>query len=35
MLVIVFDKSGLATAKIGSVWVYAKRAIRDMQELLS
>jgi CheY-like chemotaxis protein len=34
MLVIVFDKSGLATAKIGSVWVYAKRAIRDMQELL-
>jgi len=35
MLVIVFDKSGLATAKIGSVWVYAKRAIRDMQELLA
>jgi CheY-like chemotaxis protein len=34
MLVIVFDKSGVATAKIGSVWVYAKRAIRDMQELL-
>jgi len=34
MLVIVFDKSGMATAKIGSVWVYAKRAIRDMQELL-
>jgi CheY-like chemotaxis protein len=34
MLVIVFDKSGLATAKIGSVWVYAKRAIRDMQEML-
>jgi DNA-binding NarL/FixJ family response regulator len=34
MLVIVFDKSGAATAKIGSVWVYAKRAIRDMQELL-
>jgi DNA-binding NarL/FixJ family response regulator len=34
MLVIVFDKSGSATAKIGSVWVYAKRAIRDMQELL-
>jgi CheY-like chemotaxis protein len=35
MLVIVFDKSGVATAKIGSVWVYAKRAIRDMQELLA
>jgi CheY-like chemotaxis protein len=35
MLVIMFDKSGVATAKIGSVWVYAKRAIRDMQELLS
>ena len=35
MLVIVFDKSGIATAKIGSVWVYAKRAIRDMQEMLS
>jgi CheY-like chemotaxis protein len=35
MFVIVFDKSGVATAKIGSVWVYAKRAIRDMQELLS
>jgi CheY-like chemotaxis protein len=35
MLVIVFDKSGVATAKIGSVWVYAKRAIRDMHELLS
>ena len=34
MLVIVFDKGGAATAKIGSVWVYAKRAIRDMQELL-
>jgi len=34
MLVIVFDKGGVATAKIGSVWVYAKRAIRDMQELL-
>jgi DNA-binding beta-propeller fold protein YncE len=30
----VFDKGGAATAKIGSVWVYAKRAIRDMQELL-
>lgn len=35
MLVIVFDKGGLITVKIGSVWVYAKRAIRDMQELLS
>ena len=35
MLVIVFDKGGMATAKIGSVWVYAKRAIRDMQEMLS
>ncbi|HRC74266.1 MAG TPA: response regulator, partial [Kouleothrix sp.] len=35
MLVIVFDKSGVATAKIGSVWVYAKRAIRDMQDMLS
>jgi DNA-binding NarL/FixJ family response regulator len=35
MLVIVFDKGGAATAKIGSVWVYAKRAIRDMQELLA
>lgn len=34
MLVIVFDKGGIVTAKIGSVWVYAKRAIRDMQELL-
>ncbi len=34
MLVIVFDKSGAAAAKIGSVWVYTKRAIRDMQELL-
>ena len=34
MLVIIFDKGGAATAKIGSVWVYAKRAIRDMQELL-
>lgn len=33
MLVIVFDKSG-TPAKIGSVWVYAKRAIRDIQELL-
>jgi CheY-like chemotaxis protein len=34
MLVIIFGKGGAATAKIGSVWVYAKRAIRDMQELL-
>jgi len=35
MLVIVFGKGGAATAKIGSVWVYAKRAIRDMQEMLA
>jgi CheY-like chemotaxis protein/predicted regulator of Ras-like GTPase activity (Roadblock/LC7/MglB family) len=34
MLVIVFDKSA-TSAKIGSVWVYAKRAIRDIQDLLS
>ena len=34
MLVIVFDK-GASTAKIGSVWVYAKRAIRDIQEVLA
>ena len=34
MLVIVFDKGGIVTAKIGSVWVYAKRAIRDMEEML-
>jgi CheY-like chemotaxis protein len=33
MLVIVFDKTA-TSAKIGSVWVYAKRAIRDMQDLL-
>jgi CheY-like chemotaxis protein len=33
MLVIVFDKAA-STAKIGSVWVYAKRAIRDIQENL-
>ena len=33
MLVIVFDKAA-STAKIGSVWVYAKRAIRDIQEFL-
>lgn len=33
MLVIVFDKAASA-AKIGSVWVYAKRAIRDLQEFL-
>lgn len=33
MLVIVFDKAASA-AKIGSVWVYAKRAIRDIQEFL-
>ena len=34
MLVIVFDKSA-TSAKIGSVWVYAKRAIRDIQDLLA
>jgi hypothetical protein len=34
MLVIVFDKAA-AAAKIGSVWVYAKRAIRDIQEVLA
>jgi CheY-like chemotaxis protein len=35
MLVIVFSKSsGSQVAKIGSVWVYAKRAIRDIEELL-
>jgi len=34
MLVIVFDKAASA-AKIGSVWVYAKRAIRDIQEFLA
>lgn len=34
MLVIIFDKAASAT-KIGSVWVYAKRAIRDIQELLA
>ena len=34
MLVIVFDKDASA-AKIGSVWVYAKRAIRDIQEFLA
>jgi DNA-binding NarL/FixJ family response regulator len=34
MLVIVFDKAASA-AKIGSVWVYAKRAIRDIQEVLA
>jgi DNA-binding NarL/FixJ family response regulator/predicted regulator of Ras-like GTPase activity (Roadblock/LC7/MglB family) len=33
MLVIVFDKTA-TTTKIGSVWVYAKRAIRDIQEML-
>lgn len=36
MLVIVFSKSGGSqSTKIGSVWVYAKRAIRDMEEMLS
>jgi CheY-like chemotaxis protein len=34
MLVVVFSKGGSAPAKIGTVWVYAKRAIRDMEELL-
>lgn len=34
MMVIVFDKSA-TSAKIGSVWVYAKRAIRDIQDLLA
>jgi DNA-binding NarL/FixJ family response regulator len=34
MLVIVFDTAASA-AKIGSVWVYAKRAIRDIQEVLA
>jgi FixJ family two-component response regulator len=35
MLVIVFSKSsGSQSTKIGSVWVYAKRAIRDIEELL-
>lgn len=34
MLVIVFEKA-VSSAKIGSVWVYAKRAIRDIQEFLA
>ncbi len=35
MLVIVFAKSsGSQTTKIGSVWVYAKRAIRDIEDML-
>lgn len=34
MMVLVFDKT-VSTAKIGPVWVYAKRAIRDIQEFLS
>lgn len=34
MLVIVFSKGGSSPAKIGTVWVYAKRAIRDIEELL-
>ncbi len=34
MLVITFDNNAPG-AKIGSVWVYAKRAIRDIQELLA
>lgn len=34
MLVLIFEKASSAT-KIGTVWVYAKRAIRDMQEMLA
>jgi DNA-binding NarL/FixJ family response regulator len=35
LMVIVFDKNSSPTrTKIGSVWVYAKRAIRDLQEAL-
>ena len=33
MLVIVFQK-GSSAVKIGTVWVYAKRAIRDIEEML-
>jgi len=33
MLVVIFDKTSSAT-KIGTAWVYAKRAIRDMMEYL-
>jgi hypothetical protein len=36
MLVIIFSKSaGRQAAKIGSVWVFAKRAIRDIEDLLN
>jgi DNA-binding NarL/FixJ family response regulator len=34
MLVIVFNR-GVLASKIGTVWVYAKRAIRDIQEHLA
>ncbi|NOK62100.1 MAG: response regulator [Chloroflexi bacterium AL-W] len=34
MLVLIFDKVASAT-KIGTVWVYAKRAIRNMQDMLA
>ena len=34
MLVLIFDKAASAT-KIGTAWVYAKRAIRDMLEYLA
>ena len=34
MLVLIFDKAASAT-KIGTVWVYAKRAIRNMQDMLA
>lgn len=34
MLVLIFDKASSAT-KIGTAWVYAKRAIRDMLEYLA
>ena len=34
MLVVIFDKTSSAT-KIGTAWVYAKRAIRDMLEYLA
>jgi CheY-like chemotaxis protein len=33
MLVIIFDR-GVLASKIGTVWVYAKRAMRDIQEYL-
>lgn len=34
MLVLIFDKR-MSRSKIGTVWVYAKRAIRDIQEHLA